>query len=139
MLFQFSHLIFDMTSVGFTDTASTRSLISLLKEYEAIEVACYLVGCNGEWREPTPAPPWCPGGIGEPGVRTRSGEEQEKQAEQEQEETQTGEVEIFPGLRVSSVDISDSVSVTDCVRCASGSAAAGATLALKGIVSYLAV
>ena len=50
VLFQFSHLIFDMTSVGFTDTASTRSLISLLKEYEAIDVACYLVGCNGESR-----------------------------------------------------------------------------------------
>ncbi|XP_043232167.1 prestin-like isoform X4 [Amphibalanus amphitrite] len=42
----FSHLIFDMTSVGFTDTASTRSLVSLLKEYEAIDVSCYLVGCN---------------------------------------------------------------------------------------------
>jgi len=42
----FSHLILDMTSVGFTDTASTRSLMSLVKEYTAIDVACYLVGCN---------------------------------------------------------------------------------------------
>ena len=54
LLFQFSHLIFDMTSVGFTDTASTRSLVSLIKEYEAIEVACYLVGCNGESRTRPP-------------------------------------------------------------------------------------
>ena len=47
-VFQFSWLVLDMSCVSFTDTASTRALLSAVRQYRQLGVRCCLTGCPGQ-------------------------------------------------------------------------------------------
>ncbi|XP_037094667.1 sulfate anion transporter 1-like isoform X2 [Pollicipes pollicipes] len=42
----FSHLVLDMSGVSFTDSASTRDLLAVVRECQALGISCLLAGCN---------------------------------------------------------------------------------------------